>query len=86
MQENIPQHIPPKVVKILNNLLEKLVKWQPQKVILFDSLAHGDLDNHFDIGLAVELNLPFPPKRKLKENWKGKEPYRGLNLPWNSSG
>jgi len=67
MQRNISKHIPPKVVKVLKNLLEELVKWNPKKVILFGSLARGDFGKHFDIDLVVELNLPFRQKRKLKE-------------------
>ena len=67
MQDNISKHIPPKVVKVLKNLLKELVKWNPKKVILFGSLARGDFGKHFDIDLAVELNLPFRQRRKLKE-------------------
>ena len=51
----------------MENLLEELVKWNPKKVILFGSLARGDFGKHFDIDLAVELNLPFRQRRKLKE-------------------
>jgi len=67
MKETLPEYIPPKVAKVLENLLEELVKWNPKKVILFGSLARGDFGKHFDIDLAVELNLLFRQKRKLKD-------------------
>jgi len=67
MKETLPEYIPPKVAKVLENLLEELVNWNPKKVILFGSLARGDFGKHFDIDLAVELNLLFRQKRKLKE-------------------
>ena len=67
MKETLPEYIPPKVVKVLENFLEELVKWNSKKVILFGSLTRGDFGKHFDIDLAVELNIPFRQKRKLKE-------------------
>jgi len=59
MMETLPEYIPLKVAKVLENLLEEFVKWNPKKVILFGSLAHRDFGKHLDIYLAVELYISF---------------------------
>jgi len=55
------------VEEIINDLLEELKKYNPKKVILFGSRAKGTYNKHSDIDIAVDLNLPFRERRKLKE-------------------
>lgn len=53
--------------EVIKNLVEELKKYDPKKVILFGSCAKGTYNKHSDIDLAVDLNLPFRERRKLKE-------------------
>ncbi len=55
------------VEEVIEQLVEELKKYNPQRVILFGSRAKGTYNKHSDIDLAVELNLPFRERRKLKE-------------------
>ena len=59
MWNTLPTYIPSKVAKVLENILKELIKWQPKKIVLFGSLAHGDFGKHLDIYLAVELYISF---------------------------
>ncbi len=56
-----------KVDGIIAEILEEIKKYAPVKVILFGSRARGDHRKNSDIDIAVDLELPFREKRKLKE-------------------
>ena len=56
-----------KVEKVIKTLVEELKKYKPKRVLLFGSRAKGSYTKHSDIDLAVDLNLPFRERRKLKE-------------------
>ena len=51
----------------LNNIVEELKKSEPKSIILFGSRARGDFSKYSDIDIAVDLDLSFREKRKLKE-------------------
>jgi len=51
----------------LRNIIDELKKYNPKKIILFGSRARGDYRKNSDIDIAVEVNLNFREKRKLKE-------------------
>ena len=51
----------------LENIVNELKKYNPKKVILFGSRARGDYRKNSDIDIAVDLELSFREKRKLKE-------------------
>ena len=51
----------------LENIVNELKKHNPKKIILFGSRARGDYKKNSDIDIAVEVNLNFREKRKLKE-------------------
>jgi len=53
--------------EIISALVEELKKYNPKRVILFDSRAKGSFNKHSDIDLVVDLQLPFRERRKLKE-------------------
>ena len=53
--------------EVINDLLEELKKYKPKRVILFGSRAKGTYNKHSDIDIAVDLNLPFRERRKLKK-------------------
>ena len=56
-----------RVAKVIKRLMEELLRYKPRKVILFGSRAKGDFSKHSDIDIAVDLDLPFRERRKLKE-------------------
>ncbi len=56
-----------RVERIVKKLLKELLKYKPKKVVLFGSRARGDFSKHSDIDIAVDLDLPFRKRRKLKE-------------------
>jgi len=56
-----------KVNKYINAIVEELKKHNPKKIVLFGSRAKGYHKPNSDIDIAVDLNLPFREKRKLKE-------------------
>ena len=51
----------------LDNIINELKKYNPEKIILFGSRARGDYRKNSDIDIAVDINLSFREKRKLKE-------------------
>ncbi len=55
------------VEKVIEDLLDELKKHNPKRVILFGSRAKETCNRHSDIDIAVDLNLPFRERRKLKE-------------------
>ncbi len=56
-----------KVNKYISAIVEELKKYNPNKIILFGSRAKGYYKSNSDIDIAVDLELPFREKRKLKE-------------------
>lgn len=56
-----------KVNKYISLIVEELKKYNPKKIILFGSRARGNYKRTSDIDIAVDLELPFREKRKLKE-------------------
>ena len=52
--------------RIIAAVLEEIKKYDPVKIILFGSRARGDHRKNSDIDIAVDLELPFREKRKLK--------------------
>ena len=56
-----------KWVEKLKKIVEELKKYHPKKIVLFGSRARGDFRKNSDIDIAVDLNLSFREKRKLKE-------------------
>ena len=51
----------------LDNIINELKKYNPEKIILFGSRARGDYRKNSDIDIAVDISLSFREKRKLKE-------------------
>ena len=51
----------------LKNIIEELKQYNPKKIILFGSRARGDYKKNSDIDIAVDLNVSFREKRKLRE-------------------
>ncbi|WP_457622328.1 type VII toxin-antitoxin system MntA family adenylyltransferase antitoxin [Persephonella sp.] len=51
----------------IESIVEELKKYKPRKIILFGSRARGDFKKVSDIDIAIDLNLEFREKRKLKE-------------------
>ncbi|RUM59926.1 MAG: nucleotidyltransferase domain-containing protein [Persephonella sp.] len=56
-----------KVNRYISLIVEELKKYNPKKIVIFDSRARGDYKKQSDIDIAVDLNLSFREKRKLKE-------------------
>ena len=56
-----------KVNRYISLIVEELKKYNPRKVVIFGSRARGDYRKQSDIDIAVDLNLSFREKRKLKE-------------------
>jgi predicted nucleotidyltransferase len=56
-----------KVKKYISAIVEELKKYSPKKIILFGSRAKGYYKPNSDIDIAVDLELTFREKRKLKE-------------------
>ncbi|GAB6072746.1 nucleotidyltransferase domain-containing protein [Venenivibrio stagnispumantis] len=56
-----------KVEKIINEIVEILKGYNPEKIILFGSRARKDFKSNSDIDIAVDLSLSFREERKLKE-------------------
>jgi len=56
-----------KYIEYLNKILNEIVKFNPNKIILFGSRARGDFRKNSDIDIAVDIRLNFREKRKLKE-------------------
>jgi len=56
-----------KVEKIINEIVEILNGYNPEKIILFGSRARKDFKSNSDIDIAVDLSLSFREERKLKE-------------------
>jgi predicted nucleotidyltransferase len=54
-------------LKKIDLIVNELKKYSPKKIILFGSRARGDNLKNSDIDIAVELDLSFREKRKLKE-------------------
>ena len=51
----------------LENIVNELKKYNPKTIILFGSRARGDYKKNSDIDIAVDLDLSFREKRKIKE-------------------
>ena len=56
-----------KVNSYIQKIVEEIIKYHPEKIILFGSRARGDYKEISDIDIAVDINLPFREQRKLKE-------------------
>jgi len=51
----------------LQNIVNELKNYNPKKIILFGSRSRGDYRKNSDIDIAVDLELSFREKRKLRE-------------------
>ena len=58
---------PEKVNRYIKIIINEIKKYNPNKIILFGSRAREDYKKQSDIDIAVDVNLPFREKRKLKE-------------------
>ena len=56
-----------KADKYIQLIVKELQNYNPKKIILFGSRAKGYHKKQSDIDIAVDLNLSFREKRKLKE-------------------
>ena len=56
-----------KYIKYLNKVLNEILKFNPNKIILFGSRAKGNFRKNSDIDIAVDIELNFRERRKLKE-------------------
>ncbi|WP_457625412.1 nucleotidyltransferase family protein [Persephonella sp.] len=56
-----------KVQKYIERIVNELKNYNPRKIILFGSRAKGTYKKGFDIDIAVDIDLDFREKRKLKE-------------------
>ncbi|GIX42899.1 MAG: hypothetical protein KatS3mg129_2632 [Leptospiraceae bacterium] len=56
-----------KVQKYIQKIIEEIKQYQPEKIILFGSRARGNNKPNSDIDIALDINLDFRKKRKLKE-------------------
>ncbi|MRJ03121.1 MAG: nucleotidyltransferase domain-containing protein, partial [Epsilonproteobacteria bacterium] len=56
-----------KATKYLATIIQEIKTLHPQKIILFGSRAKGYFALNSDIDIAVDINLTFREKRKLKE-------------------
>ena len=48
-------------------MVNELKKHNPKKIILFGSRSRGDYKKNSDIDIAVDLDLNFREKRKLRD-------------------
>ena len=51
----------------IQKIIEELKNYSPKKILLFGSRTRGDFRQNSDIDIAVDLDLNFRDKRKLKE-------------------
>ncbi len=51
----------------IEKIVKEIKKYNPKKVILFGSRSRGDNLKNSDIDIAVDIDLSFREKRKLKE-------------------
>ncbi|SNZ06223.1 Predicted nucleotidyltransferase [Persephonella hydrogeniphila] len=56
-----------KVEKYIKRIVDELKKYNPRKIILFGSRAKGTYKKSSDIDIAVDIDLDFREKRKIKE-------------------
>ncbi|MEJ5173224.1 MAG: nucleotidyltransferase domain-containing protein [Hydrogenothermaceae bacterium] len=56
-----------KVEEYIQDIVEELKNYNPDRVILFGSRARGTATKSSDIDIAVDLNLDYREERKLKE-------------------
>jgi predicted nucleotidyltransferase len=56
-----------KVQKYIERIVNELKNYNPRKIILFGSRAKGTYKKGSDIDIAVDIDLDFREKRKLKE-------------------
>jgi len=56
-----------KVQKYIELIVNELKNYNPRKIILFGSRAKGTYKKGSDIDIAVDIDLDFREKRKLKE-------------------
>ena len=56
-----------KVHKYIELIVNELKNYNPRKIILFGSRAKGTYKKGSDIDIAVDIDLDFREKRKLKE-------------------
>ena len=56
-----------KYIKYLNKVLNEIVKLNPNKIILCGPRAREDFRKNSDIDIAVDIELNFIERRKLKE-------------------
>jgi len=51
----------------IEKIVREIKKYNPKKVILFGSRGRGDNLKNSDIDIAVDIDLSFREKRKLRE-------------------
>jgi len=51
----------------IQKIIEELKNYSPKKILLFGSRTRKDFRKNSDIDIAVDLDLNFRDKRKLKE-------------------
>ena len=51
----------------IEKIVKEIKKYNPKRVILFGSRSRGDNLKNSDIDIAVDIDLSFREKRKLKE-------------------
>ena len=51
----------------IEKIVKEIKKYNPKRVILFGSRSRGDNLKNSDIDIAVDIDLSFRAKRKLKE-------------------
>ncbi|MCX7761001.1 MAG: nucleotidyltransferase domain-containing protein [Hydrogenothermaceae bacterium] len=56
-----------KVEEYIQDIVEELKKYNPERIILFGSRAKGTATKSSDIDIAVDLDLDYREERKLKE-------------------
>ncbi len=56
-----------KATKYINAIIQEIKTLHPKKILLFGSRAKGYFTPNSDIDIAVDINLTFREKRKLKE-------------------
>lgn len=56
-----------KIEEYIQEIVEELKKYNPDRIILFGSRAKGTATKSSDIDIAVDLDLDYREERKLKE-------------------
>ena len=56
------------IKEITNNIVERLIKIKPYKIVLFGSYAYGNPHKNSDVDLLVVTNDDFLPKNFFEKN------------------